>query len=442
MIYSSNFATLSNCNHYLVSTITNLNTVHMSSNDTKSCDLVVVGAGPVGSCLALLADSYGFNTVLIDAREHDELPQNDIRNLALVLGSWRLLETLDIADELAPHSQPLNGLEAIDGGKHFFGTPKVKISNSDLNLDNCTLGYMVEAHRLEATLDKFVQSNSRINVIRPARFESMSSSHSHMQVVLNNGMSIQANLVIACDGANSAVRKSTGIRTEGHEYGKSVVSTNVSLSEDHQGIARQMFTSEGPFATLPLQGNKANIAWYVRTETAEALVQLKKQEFEAELNGRFSSFAGYMQVVSSVVTFPLRMQIAERMIDERVALVGEAARTINPLAGQGLNLGFKDVAALIEVLVDARRIGLDIGFFSVLERYQNWRRADSNATALALDSIDWMFTNQLPPTKLVRGLAFSTINRSKLLRRILARSASSALSGLPRLLKGEILAGT
>lgn len=413
----------------------------MSSKTSIPCDIVVVGAGPVGSTLALLAASYGFNTVLVDARESERRRKDDIRNLAIVSGSWRLLKAIAITDEVEGHCQPLNGLEAVDGGRHLFNTPKVEISNADLGVQDCPLGYMLEANRLQNALDDSLQRNNRIDLIRPAKFESMSILSNKIQVNLNSREQILASLVVACDGSNSKVRESAGIKTEGHEYGKSVVTTNVLLDHDHNGVARQFFTREGPFATLPLLGGKANLAWYVRSETANSLASLDNSDFEVELNGRFGNFAGHMKVSSEVLTYPLKMRIAERMISERVALVGEAARTVNPLAGQGLNLGFKDVAALIEVLVDARRVGLDLGSLTVLERYQTWRRPDSSITALSLDTIDWLFTNRLLSTKMLRGIALSTANQSKFLRKFLARYASATHSGLPRLLLGETLEG-
>lgn len=414
----------------------------MPSATSNSCDILVVGAGPVGSTLALLADIHGFNTVLIDARETDNPHQVDIRNLAIVLGSWRLLNFIKIADKIETQSQTLNGLEAVDGGRHLFGQPKVEISSADLGADDSPLGYMVEAKQLQNVLDDSLRSNKRIKVVRPAKFETMSEGENLAQVTLSDKTSILARLVVACDGSNSKVREANGIGIEGHEYGKSVVTTNVLLDHDHRGVARQIFTHEGPFATLPLKGNRANIAWYVRTEAGKALARLRKTDFEAELNGRFSNFAGRMKVSSDILTYPLRMRLAENIVKERVALVGEAARTVNPLAGQGLNLGFKDVAALIEVLVDARRLGLDFGSLNVLERYQNWRRVDSNVTAVSLDTIDWLFTNRLISTNLFRGVILSTTNRSKFLRQFLARYASATQKGLPRLLLGKTLDST
>lgn len=413
--------------------------MHMPSTTSKPCDILVVGAGPVGSAVALLSGSYGFDTVLIDARETVTLHQVDIRNLAIVLGSWRLLNSIGISDKIETQCQTLNGLEAVEGGQHLFGKPKVEISSSDLGASDDPLGYMVAAKLLQKALDDSLRSNHRISLIRPAKFESMTIDRNHVHVTLSNQTSIRTRLLVACDGSNSKVREASSINFEGHEYGKSVVTTNVLLDHDHRGVARQIFTREGPFATLPLQRNSANIAWYVRTETGEALARLQKTDFEAELNGRFSNFAGHMNVCADILTYPLRMRLAERLVSERVALVGEAARTVNPLAGQGLNLGFKDVAALIEVLVDARRLGMDFGSLTVLERYQNWRRVDSNVTALSLDIIDWMFTNRQISTKMFRGVALSITNRSKILRQYFARYASATQKGLPKLLLGKTL---
>ena len=174
------------------------------------------------------------------------------------------------------------------------------------------------------------------------------------------------------------MRAAAGINVEGRAYGKSVFAANVHLERPHEGIARQLFTPEGPFATLPLTGNRANLAWYMKTGAAEALAKLDPAAIEAELNHRFADFAGKMTLESAPFAYPLHMKIAEKLIAGRIALVGDAARRINPLAGQGLNLGFKDVGALIEILCDARHEGLDIGSAPVLQRYQQWRRFDSN----------------------------------------------------------------
>ena len=225
------------------------------------------------------------------------------------------------------------------------------------------------------------------------------------------------------------------IKTEGRAYGRSVFAANVRLETPHNGIARQLFTPEGPFATLPMKGDRANLAWYMKTEAAKVLAALPADQINAELNARFAAFAGKMILDGPAGSYPLILQIAESMIGPRTALLGDAARRINPLAGQGLNLGFKDVGALIDIISDARRVGLDPGADTVLISYQNWRRFDANTTALFIDVVDRIFSNDSTVLKPLRGLALTLANRVPPLRRAMTRQASAEQSSLPSLMR-------
>lgn len=400
-------------------------------------DIAIIGGGPTGASLALLAAKAGFSTVLIDARDPQKSASADRRNFAIVRGSWRLLEAAGLADKLIDRAQPLNGLEAIDGGTHWFGAPSVVFSNEDLAGDYHPLGYMVEAREMIPALDDAVAAQEGLSFFAPERFSKLTVLAGSVNVQLESGRALAARLLVGSDGVNSPVRTAAGITVEGRSYGKSVFSANVRLDQPHGGIARQLFTPEGPFATLPLQGERANLAWYMKTGAAEALAKLDPADIEAELNDRFSEFSGEMQLDGPAGAYPLDLKIAETMVKPRLALVGDAARRINPLAGQGLNLGFKDVGALIETMCEARHEGLDIGSLTVLQRYQQWRRFDSSATALTIDGIDRAFSNDNVALKPLRGLALTLAKRISPLRKSLARQASADQKSLPKLLRGE-----
>jgi 2-octaprenyl-6-methoxyphenol hydroxylase len=401
------------------------------------CELAVVGAGPVGTSLAILAAQAGFAVTLIDGRPASGVNVTDTRTFAVVRGSWRLLKATGIADELAEQMTPLNGLDAEDGGTHWFGAPHAAFSAADLEPDAAfePLGQMVPAGALQAALDRRTAEIPGLTWLRGARFSGMKTGPSGAEIRLEDGREIRAGLVAACDGIHSAVRQSLGIRTEGRGYGKSVFAADVTLSRPHHGIARQLFTPEGPFATLPLPGDRANLAWYMKAGAAETLAKLPKDQIEAELNARFAGFAGEMHLDGPPLSYPLVMQIAEKMVGPRTALLGDAARRINPLAGQGLNLGFKDVGALVDVMTGARETGLDPGSDTVLAQYQDWRRFDSAATAMAMDLIDRAFSNDNVLLKGLRGMALTAANRITPLRRALARQASADQSHLPSLMR-------
>lgn len=400
-------------------------------------DLAVIGAGPAGTALAVLAAKAGLKTILVDARPETAAPSTDTRSFAIVRGSWRLLGAAGVHADLDGLTEPLNGLEAVDGGTHWFGAPWAAFANEDLPADQAgePLGQLVPAAALQAALDRQAAQTAGLNWRRGARFSGYEAGPAGAAVRLESGDSFRCALIAACDGIQSAVRDAAGIGTEGRNYGKSVFAADVKLTRPHGGIARQLFTPEGPFATLPLPDNRANLAWYMKSGAAETLAKLPQEAIEAELNARFAEFAGPMTLAGPPLAYPLVMKIAERMTGPRVALLGDAARRINPLAGQGLNLGFKDAAALLDVIKDAREVGLDPGSDTVLARYSEWRRFDSAATAMAMDLIDRAFSNDNLLMKPLRGLALTAANRIAPVRRALARQASADQESLPSLMR-------
>lgn len=399
-------------------------------------DLAVIGAGPVGTSLAVLAARAGFATLLVDARPEDAPPASDTRSFAIVRGSWRLLGKAGVHPELEDLTEALNGLEAVDGGTHWFGAPAATFTRDDLpDPDGEPLGQLVPAGALQAALDRQAAATPGLTWLRGARFSGYESGPAGAHLVLEDGRTVSCALIAACDGIHSAVRTAAGITTEGRSYGKSVFAADVKLARPHEGIARQIFTPEGPFATLPLPRNRANLAWYMKSGAAETLAARPAEEIEAELNARFESFAGPMTLDGPPLAYPLVMQIAADMIGPRVALLGDAARRINPLAGQGLNLGFKDAGALIDVITEARETGLDPGSETVLARYREWRRFDAAATALFMDVIDRGFSNDNILLKPLRGLALTAANRITPLRRAMARQASADQDNLPSLMR-------
>ncbi|MEO0817144.1 MAG: FAD-dependent monooxygenase [Pseudomonadota bacterium] len=400
-------------------------------------DLAIVGAGPAGGTLALACSKLGLSVALIDARDPGATRKRDTRNFAIVRGSWNLLTFCGLTDQLASAAEPLRGLEATDGAPHWFGAPTALFTGDDLGetAPDGLLGQMVEAEDLQAAIDSTLSQSPGVMHLAPAVFDRLDRGDGTVHACLKGGARVAARLLVGCDGLNSPVRTAAGIGVEGRRYGKSVFAADVALERPHLGIARQLFTPEGPFATLPLKGDRANLAWYMKEGAAEALAKLPKAAQEAELNARFADFAGNMTIDGPVRAYPLILQVAHAMVAERVALVGDAARRINPLAGQGLNLGFKDVAALAEVAARQVRAGLDPGSALALEDYQRWRRLDGNGTALGMDLIDRVFSNDNMALKPLRGIALAIAERTGPIRTALAQQASAAQGYLPDLMK-------
>jgi 2-octaprenyl-6-methoxyphenol hydroxylase len=395
-------------------------------------DVAIVGAGPTGATLALGLAAAGLDVAVIDARDLSTPQRPDGRNFAVVTGSWRLLRSVGVSEALEDTAQALNGLEAIDGGTHVFGRPSVLFMKEDIeSLDpDEPLGHMVMAEPLQRALDTALADAAQITHLTPVRFAGFEETPGAVMIRLENQKPLQARLLVGADGMNSPVRNAAGISTEGRDYQKSVFTANVKLASPHKGIARQLFTPEGPFATLPLTGDRANLAWYMQRGAAEALAALPVDEAEAELNARFSEFAGDMKIEGKAGSYPLILQLATEITGPRVALIGDAARRVNPLAGQGLNQGFRDVAALIEIAQDTLRTGGEIGGPQMLAAYSQSRRFDGAGTALALDAIDRLFSNDSMLTKPIRSLGLLAASRISPLRRFLARKASATETGV------------
>ena len=394
----------------------------------RNPDVVIIGAGPIGASAALGLAQSGLEVVLADARPPTPQVRSDGRNFAIVAGSWRLLTRLGVTDELAAACEPLWGLEAIDGGRHWLGRPRLRFTARDLEGADPDepLGQMVRAEALQAALDSKVARQENLSVMAPARFLTLQPEEGSVAVHFETGDRLSTGLVLGADGINSAVRSALNIRTEGRDYQQSVFTANVKLSEPHHGIARQLFTPEGPFATLPLPDNCANLAWYLKRGAAETLADLPREQAEAELNLRFAEFAGPMRILSETGAYPLKLQLATEIIGPHAALLGDAARRVTPLAGQGLNQGFRDVAALIESAREAMYLGGAIGSAQMLAAYSQARRFEGSATALFLDGIDRLFSNDLAVPKVARSIGLQLAANFPPLRKTMTQHASAS----------------
>lgn len=392
--------------------------------DIHRCDVAIAGGGPVGLTLALALARRGFEVALADAGAPPGEGPVDSRAYFIAYGCWRIFRALGLEDQLRPHAEPVLQVEAEGrlGGISFIAEECAEPA----------LGYMIEGSALAAALYPAVKAEAHVRLLSRARIDKVTFGPAKAQLGVGD-LVIEARLVVGCDGAKSQVRAAAGLRFEGHDYDAAALSTTLKLGKPHDGAARQIFLPRGPMAVLPLTDNRANLIWTERAAVAGALAGLSDDEFERELVKAAGDFIQDAKLAGARHVFPLRLKVAERFDGHRVALAGDAAHVIHPLAGQGLNLGLKDVAALVDVIGEAERVGLDIGAASALAPYTAWRRGDVAATAGAMEGFARAFTAPLP-ARLVAGAAMAAAGTVPGARKLFAKEAGGDLGDVPSLM--------
>ena len=410
-------------------------------------DIIIAGAGLAGAAFALAAAQGGLKVVMIDPQPFDLqlAPSFDGRSTAIAFSTFRMLDALGLGEALRPHACRMDRILVTDGRRPGAATRPASPAFLRFDADEIggrtggePLGYMVENRRIRAALAKAVEATG-LEVIAPASLAAVDAGPGRATVTLSNGRSLSAPLVVGAEGRGSRVRSAAGIDTIGWGYGQSGVVATVRLARDHGNVAHEYFLPGGPFAILPLTDQRASLVWTETTRRAEALRDASDEAFHAHLLRRFGDFLGDVAVEGPRFVYPLSLSLAERLYAPRIALIGDAAHGVHPVAGQGLNMGLKDAAALAEVLTDAARLGEDIGSETVLERYARWRRFDNAALAAGFDAFVRLFSNDIGPVRLVRNLGMAAVNRIAPLRRAFMHEAGGATGDLPRLLKGERL---
>ena len=408
-------------------------------------DVIIAGAGMAGATFALAAAQGGLKVVLVDPQPFDAqlAPTFDGRSTAIAFSTFRMLDALDVGAALRPHACRMDRILVTDGRRP--GAASRPASSAFLRFDadeigdrtdGEPLGYMVENRRIRTALAEAIAA-AGIEVRAPAAVAGVEAGPAMSRVTLAGGTVIEALLTVGAEGRASPVRQAAGIEVVGWGYGQSGVVATVSLGRDHGNVAHEYFLPSGPFAILPLTERRASLVWTETTRRGEALRAASDEAFQSHLMRRFGDFLEDVTVVGPRFVYPLSLQLAEKLTAPRTALIGDAAHAVHPVAGQGLNMGLKDAAALAEVLVEALRLGEDIGSETVLDRYARWRRFDNAALAAGFDGFVRLFSNDLAPVRLARTLGIAAVNRIAPLRRAFMHEAGGATGDLPRLLRGE-----
>ncbi|MEO8926604.1 MAG: UbiH/UbiF/VisC/COQ6 family ubiquinone biosynthesis hydroxylase [Caulobacteraceae bacterium] len=410
-------------------------------------DVLIAGAGMAGTTLALALASAGLKAILIDPQsfEAQSAPTFDGRASAISFSAFRQWRAVGAAPFLEPHAQRIEQILVTDGrspgaaggpaGSAFLRFDAAEIGGRG---DGDALGYMIENRHIRAGLAGAVHA-AGIEVLAPARVTGVEAGPESARITLEGGRALTAPLVVGADGRGSLVRREAGIGTVGWDYGQAGVVATVAFEHDHGGVAYEHFLPAGPFAILPLTGRRASLVWTESVRRGAALKAARAEVFEAHLRRRFGAFLGEIAVEGPRFCYPLSLQLADRLTGPRVALVGDAGHAIHPIAGQGLNMGLKDAAALAQVLAEAARLGEDLGAETTLDRYARWRSVDNIGVALATDLFTRLFSNDNPLLRAARGAGVAAVGALGPARRFFMREAGGALGDLPRLLRGEAL---
>jgi 2-octaprenyl-6-methoxyphenol hydroxylase len=414
----------------------------MSMSNARSSrqrtEVAVGGAGFAGLALAIalrqaLGDPFAV-TVIDPTLAHAQ--SKDPRASAIAAAARRLFEAIDVWDAVAPNAQPILDMVVTDSKLDDAVRPTFLTFGGDVE-EGEPFAHMVEnRHLVDALATKARDLGVDLRAGAVAGFENAGNG---VDVSLADGEVISARLLVGADGAHSLIRERAGIANHGWSYDQSAIVTTVAHEREHNGRADEHFLPAGPFAILPLTGKRCSIVWTENTREAQRIVALPDDEFHKELEKRFGLQLGELKVIGPRRAFPLGLFTARTFIGERLALIGDAAHIIHPIAGQGLNMGLRDVAALAEAIADAARLGLDPGGPDVLERYQRWRRFDTMTMGIATDGLNRLFSNHSDVLRLARDIGLGLVERMPALKRMFIREAAGFTGDVPKLLKGEAL---
>jgi 2-octaprenyl-6-methoxyphenol hydroxylase len=414
-----------------------------SGKDSTTLDVLVAGAGYVGlaTAVALKQARPSLEVAVVDAAPAGSW-QRDGRASAIAAAASRMLERMGVWGEIAPRAQAITDMVITDSRTADPVRPTFLTFDGEVAPGE-PFAHMVANRDLNGAL-RGQAARLGIDIIEGVAVQAFDTGVASVTVHLADGATLKARLLVAADGVRSRLRDMAGIRTVRWEYGQSGIVCTVGHELPHNGRAEEHFLPAGPFATLPLAPvedgtNRSSIVWVERTADADALVAGDELVFEMELERRFGLKLGEIRVLDKPRAWPLGLTLARAFVAPRLALAGDAAHGIHPIAGQGLNLGFKDVAALAEVVVEADRLGQDIGALDVLERYQQWRRFDTLSMGVTTDVLNRLFSNDVGPLRAARDFGLGLVERMPRLKSFFIRQASGLAGDTPRLLRGEAI---
>ncbi len=410
--------------------------------DQDIYDIAIVGGGLAGGLAALALARADFSVALIDGQAPAAMQAGDFdgRTTALAYASARVFRRLALWDRISRDAEPIRDILVTDGRRGAFGRKgfvssfHLHFDSRELDEEGAPLGYIVENRHLRRALYDAIEAAPTIRLLAPARRIRTIYGKADAIVSLAEAGDIRARLVVAADGRGSASRIEAAIKVNAWTYEQTGIVATVAHERPHEGVAQELFLPSGPFAILPMTGGRSSLVWTETKAASPAYLALPDEKLLNAIVARFGDYLGEVTLAGPRWSYPLAFHLAQSYIAPRLALLGDAAHAIHPIAGQGFNLGVKDVAALVETLVDARSVGLDIGSLSTLDAYQRWRRFDSATLALGTDALNRLFSNDLAALRAARDIGMGAVNAVAPLRRFFMKQAGADLGRLPALM--------
>lgn len=405
---------------------------------TLHCDLAIVGAGIVGVALAAALADSGLDIALVEAREPQPFDANaplDLRVFAISRASEHLLRTVGAWETIAAARLcSYTGMEVWDSGGGRIEFHAADVGEPDL-------GHIVENRLLQSALLDRIAARGHVKTLWPRTCTGLSPEADAMALTLDNGETVCARLVVAADGAGSRLREWAGIEVFSHDYRQRAVVSHLTTEQRHRGVARQAFLDDGVLALLPLADGRVSLIWSTSAAHAEELLAMPEEDFCTAIAAASGYALGGVTAADRRASFPLLRMHAERYVRPRFALIGDAAHAVHPLAGQGVNLGLLDTAALAQTVADAAKRGRDIGVIGVLRRYERWRRSENAAMVWSLDGFQKLFSARPLPLRRARSTGLSTVDRLPVVKNAFMRRALGVSGDVPPLARRHEVIG-
>ncbi len=400
-----------------------------------TAEVIIIGGGLVGAPLACALAQSGMAVALIDQETPTATlaPNFDGRASAVALAPQRMLSAIGLWPDIAPWAAPIKHIRVSDGASPLF------LHYDHREVGDVPFGWIVENRALRQANLAALAKQPNVTFLAPIGLTDLTREAGGVIARLADGRTVRAQVAVAADGRGSPVRRGAGIGVTRWAYDQTAIVCTVAHSQPHNDAAQEHFLPAGPFAILPLTGQRSSVVWTEKAHLAGAILQQDQAAFQRELESRFGDYLGDLTLEGPRFSYPLSLQFANAYTAHRLVLIGDAAHAMHPVAGQGMNMGLRDVAALAELLVEAKRLGQDLGDAQILARYGRWRRFDNLLMLGLTDGLVRLFSNDVAPVKLARDLGMAAVNRVPPLKKFFMRHAMGLVGELPRLLRGETL---